>query len=165
MSCLPNERSLLREQGVTLLEVLVSLLLVAIVAVTAAASSVRAQQGQQQAYETSVATALGQDLIERVRANPEEIQSYQFSFYSKDKCPDASLSLASQDIHSWCSRATQKMPQLQVQLTPSDDHFDLTLSWQPRIAGGGYFTLRNDEGVTRSQLSWQAVSARTTHVP
>ena len=154
------------QQGISLLEVLVSLVLVALVAVTAAASSLRAQQGQQQAYETSLAAALGQDLIERIRAaNPADLSQYQFSVTGPDACPVAGSSLASQDLHDWCIRASEHLPQMQLELVPAtaSRHFDLTLSWQPRLASGGYFTSRSSEGVARSQLEWQAVSTRVRH--
>lgn len=152
-----------KQRGVTLLEVLVSLVLVAIVGITAASSSIRAQQGQQQAYETTLATSLGKDLIERVRANPSQLQSYQLDFEGANECPEAGDSLASYDLNEWCERAVNNLPDINVLLDPDENSFDLVLSWRPRLVAGGYFTVTSEEGRQISQVTWKGISARVRH--
>ena len=163
MSCLSNPNS---QQGVSLLEVLVSLVLVSLVAVTAAVSNIRAQQGQQQAYETSLAAALGQDLIERIRANPSQLNDYEFNWNSPSDCPTASTSLASQDLASWCTRLYVSLPSPQAEFDSTEKA--LALSWQARIvaeggASGGYFASRDDSKKGQIELQWFNISTKVRH--
>lgn len=152
--------------GVTLLEVLVGLLLVALISVTASVASLRAQQGQQQAYETSVATNLAQEIFERMRANPNHLVDYSFSkthLTSAADCPDSGAALAATDIATWCQRLVSSLPNPSFSIVsqPSEYQAELRLSWSSRLTSG-YFTRLSNQGA-RVELVWPAVSLRVHH--
>lgn len=150
--------------GMALLEVLVSLVLVAVIALTASASSLRAQQTQQQALETTLVALAADDLLERVRSNPAEAAEYVFDSSETENCPAADTSLASVDLSDWCSRLHQLLPSPRFDFTfdPLEQKADLKISWLSRT-GDGYLVKQTDQEPARVEVEWKEVSLRMRH--
>ena len=149
------------QEGVSLMEVLVALVLVSMVTLTVAVSAIRAQAGQQQALETTLATAAGEDLIERIRANPSQRLSYAFNKAVNAACPSDDNNLAERDLSDWCGRVNNRLPDFAAELVfdPDDDWRlqQLRLSWQART-GGGYLAQGG-----RAEVVWDNVQLRVAH--
>ena len=98
------------EQGLGLIEVLVSLLVFSIGILGVASTQLDAKRASHEATQRTLATSLGRDIIERMRSNPQALSSYAVTELGGsivDKGTDCSVSscsptlLAKRDLYEW----------------------------------------------------------------
>lgn len=98
------------EKGFTLLEVLVTVFVTAIGLLTVAGLQAMSKKVNYDATQRTTATALAQDIIERMRANPGQLDLYKTTdataVSSANACSGASAActptqLAAQDLYQW----------------------------------------------------------------
>lgn len=118
-------RSMREQQGVGMVEVLVSLLLLAIAVLGFVALQVRAASAGGEAFERTQAMAIAQDLAERVRLNPSQVTYYATAGnWTKNGALDACegavdcsvQQLAQYDIDQVVDTATNMLPNGQVRM-------------------------------------------------
>lgn len=105
-----------REQGVGLIEVLITMLILSTTLITLAALQTRSLQYNHGAYLGSQANILASDILDRIRANRKspanavQIASYNVSpaVFTAGATPTSSLAAA--DIHIWRENIEAQMP-------------------------------------------------------
>lgn len=117
-------RSIKGQQGVGMVEVLVALLLLAVAVMGFVALQVRAASAGSEAFERTQAMAIAQDLAERVRLNPRQMNFYSTASSwtnpgSSDSCETADcteLQLAQYDIAQVVNTAMSMLPNGQIRM-------------------------------------------------
>ncbi len=108
-----------RSRGVTLIEVLVSLLILSLGLLGVAGLQTSSLRGNQTAYFRSQATAAASDIIDRMRANPQGVANGQYnavdsaSLPSDPNCIDTgcdATKLAAHDIIDWATNTLAPLP-------------------------------------------------------
>ena len=142
-----SKKALRRNVGVTLLEVLVSLLILSFGLLGVAGLQAVTASYKVNSWARNSAALLLSDFAERVRANSHAADLYGFketwpsqaSKPSKDKKEDCLESTctyqerAAYDLVAWRERVRDEMPQGSVWVDgPVDDRFDVTLMWMDK---------------------------------
>lgn len=100
-----------QQQGVGLIEVMITVLVLATALLTVAALQTRALQFNQSAYVRSQANIFAYDIIDRIRinrgANAANIAFYEVSY---DGNPGGGNGLATADINEWRQNLTDALP-------------------------------------------------------
>ncbi|MGL4667428.1 MAG: type IV pilus modification protein PilV [Saezia sp.] len=133
--------------GFSLIEVLVSMVLLALCFVTMLVLQVRAVQFSTMAYYQAIATQVASGLAASVRANPEGASNYKSIDLAStpavaETCPNGITCTASQIAASdviWARRAARALlPQgdVVVNVNVSDGDLDIVLVWDDNNAQG-----------------------------
>jgi type IV pilus assembly protein PilV len=149
------------QQGISLIEVLMAVLIFSVGLIGLAGLMVMAMRSNQAAYQRTQVTFLADGMVDRMRANPLGVWngSYNDNGYpvsGRTNCESAACtpaSLATRDKQVWSSLLTTLLPNPAATIkctaatsyTPSTDHFNrrppygghcaMTLSWSERNAG------------------------------
>ncbi|MEH6576685.1 MAG: type IV pilus modification protein PilV [Amphritea sp.] len=124
-------------RGMTLIEVLVTLVLLSVGLLGLAAMQVRAMQMNQGAYMRSQAVSLSQDMADRMRINWEAAEggSYEITlaaesddFIADDSDADQ-LKLVMQDISEWLAFIKASLPEGNGSISRTDQRFTITVCW------------------------------------
>lgn len=78
-----------RQGGLGLIEVLIAVLVFAVGVLGMAAMQISAKRASYEATQRSMATSLARDIIERIRSNPDLLNSYQVTNIGQDALPPA----------------------------------------------------------------------------
>jgi type IV pilus assembly protein PilV len=134
-------------QGVTLIEVLVSMLILSFGLLGVAGLQTTSLRSNQNAYFRSQATAAASDIIDRMRANPQGVAAGKYdaidsaSLPSDPNCIASGCNaneLADHDIIDWAANALSSLPagagsvvvdDMGTNADASDDVFVVTINW------------------------------------
>lgn len=142
MNTTHNLRRRIRSQaGVGLIEVLVSLLVLSIGLLGLAALQAQSLRFTTDAYLRSQATVLASDIIDRIRANRDNVATYVAADLSdlnddRDDC-DPTLATVDNDLQCWLLDVSDALPGAlpTIAANASDaDFIDVTMSWPDREA-------------------------------
>ncbi len=136
------------ERGLTMIEVLVTLVIVSIGLLGAAAMVINGLESNRNAYLRTQASIVGYDMADRIRSNPEQVASYAgFEFDSEtDDVPDlpacfssdngcGPADLATADLAQWASSLKGSaggvvlLPAAQGSIALAGDEVTVTVSW------------------------------------
>lgn len=100
-----------RQSGFTLLEVLVTVVIISFGAIGAAGLQIRAQQFSHSAYLNTQVTLLGHDMSERMRANPAGIEGKKYHLVAPKSHKNCfsiigcdSTQMAENDMYEWAGK-------------------------------------------------------------
>ncbi len=134
-------------KGITLIEVLVSLLILSLGLLGVAGLQTTSLRSNQTAYFRSQATAAASDIIDRMRANLQGVSNGKYdavdsaNLPSDPNCIDSGCSadqLADHDIIDWATNTLGTLPtgagtvtidNMGTPIDPSDDVFVVSISW------------------------------------
>lgn len=105
-----RERGPQRQRGVTLVEILITVVITSIGLLGVAGlhlTSLRAGQG---AHVRSQATALAADIIDRMRANPERADAGEYNIAMTDNPPTTATGLVAKDKKQWLEALAAALP-------------------------------------------------------
>lgn len=121
--------------GFSLIEVLVALLLVALGVLGAAALQLNALRYTQDSAYRVQASLLATDLLERMRANPEQLASYAGDVAGVCVAESAApLSVLAQDLLDFAAGVTCRLPQGSAQVRVDEALVRIQINWsQARI--------------------------------
>lgn len=147
-----NTSAKLRNQGFTLVEVMVAVVILAIGLLGMATLMMGSLQSSESAYSRSQATLMAYDILDRMRANKVESgdpnQSFRvthasavnedYRLNSTDECPaeDAGdpnttgAQKAEADLGQWCAQLQESMPNLTRVRIEGGPIFTVTIEWQ-----------------------------------
>lgn len=97
-----------QQQGVGLIEVLVTVLVIATALLTLSALQMRSLQFNQSAYLRSQANILAYDILDRIRLNRNRVTEYTISF---DGDAPTGSALSNVDLREWRALIEQVMPE------------------------------------------------------
>jgi len=103
--------SSLKQRGVTLVEILVTVVIISVGLLGVAAlhlTSLRAGQGS---HTRSQATALANDIIDRMRANPRAAAGGEYNLAITDDAPGTPTGLVAIDQQQWLNALAASLPQ------------------------------------------------------
>jgi type IV pilus assembly protein PilV len=89
-------------RGFSLIEVLVTILILMVGLLGLAGLQSRALTSQMEAYQRSQALILLKDMADRINANRSDAASYVATLGTGAACPAAGLTVASVDLNEWC---------------------------------------------------------------
>lgn len=127
------------QQGFTLLEVLIAMVILSIGLLGIAALQGLGLRSSQGAYLTSQAGLLAYDMADRIRANPETVVSY--NGVVADACPDPvpTTPLLAADLAEWACSVTTLLPNGEGRITGVETvvpgigtitTYTITLEWE-----------------------------------
>jgi len=134
-------------QGFSLIEVLVSILILSLGLLGVAGLQTTSLRSNQTAYFRSQATAAASDIIDRMRANPQGVAASKYdavdsaNLPSDPNCIDSGCNadeLADHDIIDWVTNTLASLPSgagtvaldnMGTATDPSDDVFVVTITW------------------------------------
>ncbi len=133
----------IQQRGAGLIEVLISLVIIAIGLLGLAALQGKAQKAEMESYQRSQALILLQDMTSRLRANRDSRNSY---LTPADTCaatctPDPASPTATRDLCEWANALAGEHEQLASQsvgavlsgcgcITGAGSSFEVTVAWQ-----------------------------------
>ncbi|MHA7879896.1 MAG: type IV pilus modification protein PilV [Saccharospirillum sp.] len=147
-----------KEQGVGLIEVLISLLILSIGLLGMAALQARGLTMTTESLQRTQATVLANDLIERARANRPNIADYAMPFANPLPTCDTSFSIdnsgvSENDLDEWQNNLACLLSSGNGQVVINGNVIQVTIQWQDR-------TEEDDEGnaliAGRNQITLQA---------
>jgi type IV pilus assembly protein PilV len=140
-----------RQSGITMIEVLVTLVIVSVGLLGAAAMVINGLESNRNAYLRTQASILAYDMADRIRANVSQVDSYGgFSFDAGDELPTVpacysseggcnAASMGNVDKAQWASALAMSdggvilLPEAQGTIVQSGDEFVVTITWvQPQ---------------------------------
>ncbi|MDO6563638.1 type IV pilus modification protein PilV [Amphritea sp. 1_MG-2023] len=132
------------QRGVTLIEVLVTLVLVAIGLSGMMAMQARGVQQNQSAYLRTQAVSMASDMADRMRLNRQAALADAYSLklsqtvdgFSNTAGLAAAPKLAANDIADWLARVTAYLPDGDAEISRNDQTIFITLSWNGRRDDG-----------------------------
>lgn len=121
------------QHGVGLLEVLISVLVLSIGLLGAAALQTQALRTSADAQYFQRATQLANDYLERIRANSFNVADYAFTT-QKPACsaPTLSGSVAAQDKALWLSQIACQLPDGSAEVKVQDQQVQILINWFDR---------------------------------
>lgn len=115
------------QAGFSLIEALIALVVLSVGLLGVAALQTQALLQSRDAYLTSQATSLVQDMADRIRANPDAISDYA---HTAGSSPPSGSSLADNDVKDWLADLTTTLPQGQANIVINGREADITVTWQ-----------------------------------
>lgn len=130
------------QQGMSLIEVMVSVLVLAVGLLGIAAMQALALRGSQGSLESSQAVMSANSIIEAIRVNRANVAAYSYNGLSScASTPAAGTSLAGNDLNNWVTRlkATIGAPNDATtcgRIALAGNQVTVTVQWDDRRAGG-----------------------------
>jgi len=134
-----------RQRGDTMIEVLVTLIIIAVGALGAAALQITTLQNLSSSHSASVAAIVAQDFGERMRANPDAALAGNYDHDTKPTSttdcvtgPCATEALANYDKETWWAQLTTVLPSGSGEVEPvpaGGNIFELTVRWDEDRSG------------------------------
>ena len=115
------------QAGFSLIEALIALVVLSVGLLGIAALQTQALLQSRDAYQTSQATSLMQDMADRIRANSEAISDYA---HTAGSSPPSGNSLAANDLKNWLADLATTLPDGQADITTSGNDVRITVIWQ-----------------------------------
>lgn len=140
------------QSGLSLLEVLISVLVLTLGLLGVAALQVQALRASSDAQYFQQATQLANDYLERVRANSVDISQYGIP-NTKPSCSQPSLtgSVAANDRNLWLQKVACSLPDGTAQFSITGQQVRISITWFDRAANNTN-AARNKQFVVVSQL-------------
>ncbi|SER12715.1 type IV pilus assembly protein PilV [Amphritea atlantica] len=134
-----------RQCGTSLIEVLVTLVLVAIGMVGMMTMQARGLQQNQSAYLRTQAIAIANDMADRIRLNKQAgLDDYYALTLSQDAqsfstagVTDSAKKLAYSDLHNWLSWVAVSLPEGDAEIKRSSQRITIVINWNGRRDQGG----------------------------
>lgn len=120
------------EDGFTLLEVLIAMLILSVGLLGLAALQGVGLRSSNGAYLTSQASLLAYDIADRIRTNADEFSTHSLTF----NCPGTTTSLANSDMGEWSCAIERILPRGSATLTripvPAEGRtrYDIEINWE-----------------------------------
>ena len=130
-----------RQRGDTMIEVLVTVIIIAVGVLGAAALQVTTLKNLNSSHSASVAAIVAQDFSERMRANPDGNYVHSAAPTSDTDCVIAACSvedLADYDMETWWAQVTAVLPSGTGEVKPlaaGSNIFVLTVRWDEDRSG------------------------------
>jgi type IV pilus assembly protein PilV len=130
-----------RQRGDTMIEVLVTIIIIAVGVLGAAALQVTTLKNLSSSHSASVAAIVAQDLGERMRANPDGNYVHDSAPAPVTNCVTAACSaqgLADYDMETWWTQVTAVLPSGSGEVAPlaaGSNIFVLTVRWDEDRSG------------------------------
>ncbi len=129
-----------QNSGVSLIEILVALFTLSIGLLGLAAMQTKSLQFNQSAYLRTQATILASDIIDRARANSENLSAYEVDASgtgSDENCEQATSNctpaqIASNDIFEWKNNVANQLPNGSASVAENGDIYAVTITWDDR---------------------------------
>lgn len=129
-----------RQSGVSLIEVLISLLVLGIGILGMVALQTRSLALDREAYLRSQAASLAYDLGDRMRANEGQLSAYATALGNDVNCDDdepSGGSLASRDLADWLIDIACTLPEGDGSVAVTGDEVVITVAWSSAPGLGG----------------------------
>ncbi len=140
----PTPCNLRLRAGFSLIEVLVTLLILAIGLMGVAALQARGLQYNYDSFMRSQVNILAYDIADRMRLNQANAASYIGNYTvptstAANACNNATGANASNDLGCWRNNVDQALPPgSTANITAAGSTYTLTMSWTDRQSGGGH---------------------------
>ena len=131
-----------RQQGFSLFEVLIAIVITAIGLLGLAVLQTTGLQNNQTAYHASQATVLAYDMADRMRANPESVNNYLSTYMTLAQATAAGVQegcgtttgcttaqMAQNDLLEWNAALTETLPLGTGTITVVGDIYTVAVSW------------------------------------
>lgn len=131
-----------RQQGVTLIEVLVAVLITATGVLGAAAMQLNAVKFNQASTTRSTAVFLANDISDRMRANRADALVGRYDLAINDDAPTGT-EIYKVDIQDWLQEIARRLPAGDASIARDNNNFTITIQWdesrlsKTREAGAG----------------------------
>lgn len=136
----------IKQQGFTLLEVMIAVLVLAIGLLGLAHLHISSMKVNQSAEFRSQATMLAADIFDRMRANQQAARNGDYALALNAEAPDSPSNVAENDIADWLVRLNNRLPQGDASIAcpafVANTEFvcDITVSWTEMQADDGLGT-------------------------
>ena len=125
------------QAGVTLIEVLVTLVLVSIGLAGSLSLQARAMQDSQSSYYRSQAINMATDITDRIRLNPDAARAGRYTLNTDSALKDfdpvdtdpSSQKLAKNDLRGWLAWTQTALPSGRAQIRRNGDQFRICVYW------------------------------------
>lgn len=132
----PIFTDLRRQRGITMIEVLVTIIVLAIGLLGLAGLQLNSLQFTHSAYQNSQATIMANDIIDRMRANRINAESGNYSTAFSDRpsdneCRSGTITgtIAAIDLFEWKCHLQDTLPLGEGEITRSGNTFTVTVRW------------------------------------
>ncbi len=122
------------QSGFTLLEILITMVIIAIGMMGFAAMMMNSMKNNRTAMQRSLATFYAYDILDCMRVNRAAAAAYQRNF--ADSIPSASGSLAQQDLNLWLTGLSTALPSGQAKIGVVGDTATIEIQWAENINAG-----------------------------
>ena len=117
------------QHGSSLIEVLVSLLIITIAVLGAASLQVNALKFNTAAKDHAAASILAYNIIDRMRANRDSALNGDYDLNLVDDAPTDS-SIPANDLQQWLNALNERLPEGDASISRSAQTFTITVQWQ-----------------------------------
>ncbi|UTW05644.1 type IV pilus modification protein PilV (plasmid) [Amphritea atlantica] len=140
------------EQGTTLIEVLVTLVLVTIGLAGMMAMQARGIQQNQSAYLRTQAITLANDMADRIRLNRQAgltddyalTLSQEATDFSAEAISDSSKKLAYSDLNGWLNWLSTILPEGDAEIKRAGQRIIIVIRWNARRDSGGLSSYQHE---------------------
>jgi len=125
---------LLKQRGVGLIEVLVTILVIAVGLLGLVGMQMASMKNINNAHHRSLATIAAYDMVERMRTNPAGVTAGSYNAVAVNKsttdCGDSCSSEAARDVSEWAVALEDSFPDgFAGSVTSNGNFHDITVSW------------------------------------
>lgn len=147
-----SRHTITQQQGLSLLEVLISVLILTLGLLGVAALQTQALRTSADAQYFQQATQLANDYLERIRANSNNVGQYAVA-QTKPNCtaPNLTGSAAEQDKTLWLQQIACSLPDGTALVVINNQQIRISISWFDRAANANTIARTNQFNLT-SQL-------------
>ncbi len=139
-------KGMVKQRGATLIEVLISVLVLAVGLLGVAATQTMSLKNGNGANQRYMAALAAQDIVERMRANPSGLEqgSYDGTVDGSETlgndCTSACSvnALASLDLYEWGQVIKTNLPSASGTIGRNGDQVTITLAWKQQHTGENY---------------------------
>ncbi len=121
-----QNRTLFREKGVGLIEVLIAMLVFGTALVTLSGLQTRSLQFNQSAYLRSQASMLAYDIIDRIRINRLQSSQYTIDF---DSASPTGTSFREEDLKAWLAAVKASLPDGEAKIDCDNYECSVEIRW------------------------------------
>ena len=116
-----------REKGFTLIEILVTVIILAVGLLGLAGLQAAALKYTSTAYQRAQATSLAYDILDQMRANVIAARAGAYNMV----CPPPPLgaTLAARDLQDWCQALVNTLPLATGSVAQNGNRFTITIQW------------------------------------
>lgn len=143
-ACKGGNTTFLRQNGVSLLEVMIAVLVLSVGVLGAASLQLNAIRYSASADHATRATLIARDVLDRIRANPSALGSYAAASVTGACSPNVGgVTVAAQDMADFTQAVTCQLPSATASIVIAGGRVTVSISWsEARImANAGNTTL------------------------
>lgn len=125
-----------RQAGISLVEVLIAVLVLAVGVLGAAALQLNALRFNASAAQSTQASFIAYDMLDRMRANPDQLGGYAGSIIPNCNQPAAGAGILAEDLADF-ARAVGCLPDGSANIAVADNRATVSIAWsEARIVDG-----------------------------